>query len=171
MTDVDPRVGPQDRRMTRLRLLLTSLVTVAALAAVPASASADFGFLGDWGSTGDQNGQFHTPTYVDVAADGSVWVAEDDKRVQKFTADGQYLTQVQVGRFGAGPVAVDGAGNLYVGDRDNYQVMKFDPNGAPLTVRSSGSSARQTRSAAWPSHPAATSTSRVGGSPCRRRRT
>src|SRR3954470_3846626 len=104
--------------MTRLRLLLTSLVTVVALAAIPASASADFGFLGDWGTTGDQNGQFHTPTYVDVAPDGSVWVAENDKRVQKFTADGQYLTQVQVGTFGAGPVAVDGAGNLYVANMD-----------------------------------------------------
>src|SRR3954447_21533690 len=114
-------MGPQDRRMTRLRLLLTSLVTVAALAAGPASASADFGFLADWGSTGDQNGQFHTPTYVDVPADGSVCVPEAEQRVQKLTAHGQYLTQVQVGRFGAGPVAVDGAGNLYVGDRYNYQ--------------------------------------------------
>jgi sugar lactone lactonase YvrE len=59
-------------------------------------------------------------------------VAEDDKRVQKFTADGQYLTQVEVGRFGGGPIAVDGAGNLYVGNPETYQIMKFDPNGAPL---------------------------------------
>src|SRR4051794_28902769 len=105
-------------RMIRARAVLTSLLALAALAAVPASAAADFGFLGAWGATGDQNGQFHTPTYVDTAPDGSVWVAEEDKRVQKFTADGQYLTQVQVGQFGAGPVAVDGAGNLYVGNRD-----------------------------------------------------
>jgi outer membrane protein assembly factor BamB len=118
--------------MIRARILLTSLLAAAALAAVPASASADFGFLGDWGTTGDQNGQFQTPTFIDVAPDGSVWVAENDKRVQKFTADGQYLTQVQVGHFGAGPVAVDGAGNLYVGNRDTYQIMKFDPGGAPL---------------------------------------
>lgn len=85
--------------MIRARVLLTSLLALAALAAVPASASADFGFLGDWGTTGDQNGQFHTPTYIDTAPDGSVWVAENDKRVQKFTADGQYVTQVQVGQF------------------------------------------------------------------------
>ena len=123
--------------MTRLRPLFLVLASAVCLAA-PASASADFGFLGDFGTSGDGNGQFHTPTHVDVAPDGSVWVAEDDKRVQKFTPDGQYLAQVQVGRFGAGPVAVDGAGNLYVGNRDDYKIEKFDANGTPLGTYGSG---------------------------------
>src|SRR3954451_19601510 len=100
--------------MTRLRFAV--LLALALVFAVPASASADFGFLGDFGNSGQGNGQFlGYPTYIDVAPDGAVWVAEDGARVQKLSPDGQYLTQVQVGRFGAGPVAVDGAGNLYVG--------------------------------------------------------
>jgi streptogramin lyase len=124
--------------MTRLRMLLLAATTTIALAA-PATASAEFGFLGDWGSGGGADGQFRTPTYIDVAPDGSVWVAEEDKRVQKFTAGGGYLTHVEVGRFGAGPVATDGAGNVYVGNRDDYRVEKFDANGAPVATIGSGS--------------------------------
>jgi DNA-binding beta-propeller fold protein YncE len=117
--------------MTRLRPLLLALTAALALA-LPASASADFGFLGDFGSFGDANGQFHEPRYVDVAPDGSVWVAEYESRVQKFTPDGQYLTQVKIGVVDAGQVATDGAGNLYVANTGTNQIQKFDPNGNPL---------------------------------------
>jgi NHL repeat len=130
-------MGPHDCGMTGIRLLLLPLATTIALAA-PATASADFGFLGDFGKAGSGDGQFMTPTYVDVAPDGSVWVAENDKRVQKFTPDGRYLVKVEVGRFGAGPVATDGAGNVYVGNKDDYRVEKFDSNGAPLGTIGSG---------------------------------
>jgi streptogramin lyase len=123
--------------MTRLRSLLLALATTIALAA-PATASADFGFLGDFGKSGTADGQFMTPTYVDVAPDGSVWVAENDKRVQKFTPDGNYLAHVEVGRFGAGPVATDGAGNVYVGNKDDYKIEKFDASGAHLATFGTG---------------------------------
>jgi sugar lactone lactonase YvrE len=114
--------------MTRLHLLLAALLTSIALAA-PATASADFGFLGDFGKFGDADGQFHEPTYLDVAPDGSVWVGEHESRVQKFTPDGQFLTQVKIGVVDAGQVAVDGAGNLYVANSGTNQIQKFDPNG------------------------------------------
>jgi streptogramin lyase len=123
--------------MTRLRPLLISLATAIALA-VPATASADFGFLGDWGGTGSADGQFATPTWLDVAPDGSVWVAENDKRVQKFTPDGKYLTRVEVGRFGAGPVATDGGGNVYVGNKDDYRIEKFDASGNHVATFGAG---------------------------------
>jgi sugar lactone lactonase YvrE len=118
-------------RMTRLRPLLLAL-TAALTLAIPTTASADFGFLGDFGRFGDADGQFHEPTYVDVAPDGSVWVAEHESRVQKFTADGRYLAQVKIGIVDAGQVATDGAGNLYVANTGQYQIQKFDANGAPL---------------------------------------
>jgi DNA-binding beta-propeller fold protein YncE len=124
-------MGGDDRRMTRLHLLLAALATAFALAA-PATASADFGFLGDFGSFGDGNGQFHEPAYLDVAPDGSVWVAEHESRVQKFTPDGQFLTQVKIGIVDAGQVAVDGAGNLFVANTGENRIQKFDPNGTPL---------------------------------------
>src|SRR4051794_30606880 len=117
--------------MTRLHLLLAALLTSIALAA-PTTASADFGFLGDFGKFGNADGQFHEPTYLDVAPDGSVWVGEHESRVQKFTADGQFLTQVKIGVVDAGQVAVDGAGNLYVANSGTSQIQKFDANGNPL---------------------------------------
>jgi sugar lactone lactonase YvrE len=117
--------------MTRLHLLLGALLASIALA-VPATASADFGFLGDFGSFGEANGQFHEPTFLDVAPDGSVWVGEHESRVQKFTPDGQFLAQVKIGIVDAGQVAVDGAGNLYVANTGTNQIQKFDPNGNPL---------------------------------------
>src|SRR3954454_13010063 len=123
--------------MTRVRFAV--LLVLALVFAVPATASADFGFLGEFGSSGQGNGQFlGYPTYLDVAPDGAVWIAEDGARVQKFSPDGQYLTQVQVGRFRVGPVATDGAGNLYVGNRDDYVVQKFDPSGSPLATIGTG---------------------------------
>jgi hypothetical protein len=131
--------------MARLTLLLVALATAIALAA-PATASADFGFLGDFGRFGDANGQFHEPTYLDVAPDGSVWVGDHESRVQKFTPDGRFLTQVKIGVVDAGQVATDGAGNLYVANTGTNQIQKFDPNGAPLgTFGGSGDSPGQFR--------------------------
>ena len=121
-------MGGHDGGMTRL---LAALLASIALA-VPATASADFGFLGDFGSFGDANGQFHEPTFLDVAPDGSVWVGEHESRVQKFTPDGQFLAQVKIGIVDAGQVAVDGAGNLYVANTGTNQIQKFDPNGNSL---------------------------------------
>jgi DNA-binding beta-propeller fold protein YncE len=124
-------MGGDDGAMTRLQLLLLAFATAIALCA-PATASADFGFLGDFGKFGDGNGQFHDPTYLDVAPDGSVWVGEHESRVQKFTPDGQFLTQVKIGVADAGQVATDGAGNLYVVNTGTNQIQKFDANGNPL---------------------------------------
>src|SRR4051812_7526766 len=113
-----------------LRSFLFALAAAVFLA-IPASASADFGFLGDFGTGGAGNGQFTEPTSIAVAPDGAVWIG-DGLRVQKFSAAGQYLTQVQVGRFGVGSIATDAAGNLYVGNGDDVRIEKFDPNGAPV---------------------------------------
>jgi sugar lactone lactonase YvrE len=77
---------------------------------------------------------------MSVAIDrhGAVYVAETwNYRVQKFTADGAFLTKW--GTHGAGPgqfdgnegVTVDANDNIYVSDNNNERVEKFR---APLTA-------------------------------------
>ena len=59
--------------------------------------------------------------------------ANPTARVQKFTPDGDFLTQI--GSFGSGDgelnmpyrVEVDDAGNVYVLDTGNFRVQKFVP--------------------------------------------
>ncbi|HEX3041158.1 MAG TPA: 6-bladed beta-propeller [Solirubrobacterales bacterium] len=63
--------------------------------------SAEGAFLGSWGRPGRAHGRFFTPTSVATDPAGYVYVAdraepypyESRARVQKFTADGQYVTQ------------------------------------------------------------------------------
>ncbi len=101
-----------------------------------------------WGSFGDvaqgqaQGGQFNQPWGIGLSPDGSVYVADTwNHRVQKFTADGQFVTMW--GLFGQGEqpqafwgprdVAVDAQGRVYVTDTGNKRVVVFDANGAFIT--------------------------------------
>jgi DNA-binding beta-propeller fold protein YncE len=63
--------------------------------------SADGALLGTWGGSGRGQGRFHTPTAIAADPAGYVYVAdraepypyEGRARVQKFTADGQFVTE------------------------------------------------------------------------------
>ncbi|MEW6503288.1 MAG: glycosyltransferase family 39 protein [Chloroflexota bacterium] len=83
-------------------------------------------------------GTFYEPWGVAVAADGSVFVADTwNHRIQKFTADGQFVTMW--GFFGQdvapdafwGPrdLAFDAEGRLFVTDTGNKRIVIFDQNG------------------------------------------
>lgn len=58
-------------------------------------------FLGAWGESGSGHGRFHTPNSIAIDPAGFVYVAdraapypaENQARVQKFTADGRFVTQ------------------------------------------------------------------------------
>ncbi len=101
-------------------------------------------FAVKFGAAGSGDGQFGLPFGVAVDSAGNVYVADHDgsppsvDRVQKFKpALGGYLYDDQWGVTGSDPgqfnepsdVAVDTAGNVYVSDRKNHRIQKFDSEG------------------------------------------
>jgi len=100
-----------------------------------------------WGQYGNlaqgsaSGGTFNEPWGIAVAADGTVYVADTwNYRIQKFTADGKFLTMWQ--NFGPdktdafyGPrgIAVDAQGHVLVVDTGNKRVVVFDADGNYLT--------------------------------------
>ncbi len=106
--------------------------------------AADGAFINRWGSfanLADGNapgGTFYEPWGIAVAPDGSVFVADTwNHRIQKFTADGQFVKMW--GFFGQdvspeafwGPrdLAFDSRGQLYITDTGNKRIAIFDQDG------------------------------------------
>jgi len=104
--------------------------------------------LQTWGTFGDiskgeaPGGTFNEPWAVVAGLDGSVFVTDTwNHRIQKFTADGQFIKMW--GYFGQaekpdafwGPrgLAVDSKGNIYVTDTGNKRVVVFTSNGDFVT--------------------------------------
>ncbi|MDP2856993.1 MAG: 6-bladed beta-propeller [Bacillota bacterium] len=70
-------------------------------------------FLAEWGSPGNGPGQFDKPRGLAVDDSGFVFVADSaNRRVQKLTADTQYVTKVDIPTpLG---LALDASGRVYV---------------------------------------------------------
>jgi len=108
---------------------------------------ADGRLVAAWAEEGSGDGQLKSVlwTVLDVAADasGNVYVADiGNHRVQKFSSDGRFLTKwgskgTDDGQFtGMGGIAVDGAGDICVGDRlgpGEIRIQKFRPDGRFVT--------------------------------------
>lgn len=109
---------------------------------------ADGSVIHTWGTFGDvssgnaPDGSFNEPWDVAIGPDGSVYVSDTwNHRVQKFTADGQFISTW--GYFGQGEapeafwgprgVAVDAQGRVYVMDTGNKRVVIFDADGNSIT--------------------------------------
>lgn len=87
----------------------------------------------------DQPGTFWGPRDIAVDAQGNVYVTDTgNKRIQKFTADGQFLQTFGGGGIIPGafeePVGIDidNQGNIYVADTWNRRIQKFDSNLNPI---------------------------------------
>jgi len=104
--------------------------------------------LHTWGSFGDATqhsiggGFFNQPWGIGIGPDGSVYVADTwNHRVQKFSADGEFI--LTWGYFGQGEqpdafwgprdLAVNSKGEVFVTDTGNKRVVVFDSQGEFLT--------------------------------------
>ncbi len=96
----------------------------------------EYEYLTEWGSFGIVDaGHFSHPQFIAVDDEGSIYVSDlGNKRVQKFTSDGQYMTQW--GKSGKLPgefhypsgIAVSDD-HVFVADRNLNRVQKFTTDG------------------------------------------
>ena len=96
--------------------------------------------LGVAKTPGNDSMHFNLPTDVGVANDGSFYVSDGygNSRIVKFSKEGKYI--FEWGKKGTKPgefntphgIDLDLQGNVYVADRDNNRIQKFDSNGTFL---------------------------------------
>ena len=111
------RLVPSIRRHLK-RGFAVVIISLAAAIAVLASIS----FVSKWGTTGNGDGQFETPTGIAVDASGNVYTVDGSQRGQKFNNNGVF--QFSFASPGSSPgqldapngIAVDSAGNIYVSE-------------------------------------------------------
>lgn len=98
-------------------------------------------YLTNWGNGGG-NGQLLLPSQL-TAVGGQVYVADSGhNRIAYYSAPGGGYAGMIGGTFGANlgqlhtpdGVAVDGSGNVYVGDRGNFRIEVFTALGAAVSI-------------------------------------
>ena len=92
------------------------------------------------GRTGGGPGEFLYPRAIDLAADGTLWVADKSGRIQHLSAAGEEMLTLRMPLIEKGkPVGISLGpdGNLYVADTHYHRVMVFAPDGT--VVREFGS--------------------------------
>ncbi len=97
------------------------------------------GYLSQFGSPGEGNGQFYAPTDIARDPSGNLWVTDSgNQRIEKFNSSGEYLAKVGSpgsgnGKFnGPAGLAVDSAGNVWVADSGNNRLQVFNSKGEYL---------------------------------------
>jgi hypothetical protein len=145
-----PRIARSPSRATAaLRAAALTCVLTLAVVLVGGVSQADAapkGIVGVFGGVGSGNGQFQKAGGVAVnQTTGDVYVVDiGNARVQRFDADGDFLSQFGSagsgdGQFGVDPggtqldqiagIAVAPDGSVYVADPINSRVQRFEPDG------------------------------------------
>jgi predicted membrane-bound mannosyltransferase/DNA-binding beta-propeller fold protein YncE len=100
---------------------------------------------GSFGSTADNTaapGAFNEPWGVAVGPDGSVYVSDTwNYRIQKFTADGQFIKEwgysgqgeTVASFYGPRGITVDAEGQVFVADTGNKRIVVFTSEGEFIT--------------------------------------
>lgn len=133
-----------NNRIRKIDLATTVITTVAGVTKA--------GFAGDAGPA--ERAQLNSPRGLALTADGILYLADtDNHRIRKVGADGVITTVAGTGTAGfsgdGGPaaeaqfndpraVAVDAAGNLYVGEELGQRIRRIDPSGTVTTVAGNG---------------------------------
>ncbi len=108
--------------------------------------------FGSEDGVGTTQARFQNPTDITIGSDGTFYVADSENHlIRKITADGNVTTIAGSGSTGSDngvgaaasfnrpiSVAVDSAGNIYVGDNQNHLIRKITPNGNVTTFAGSG---------------------------------
>ncbi len=89
-----------------------------------------------WGSEGTENGQFIVPHSMAFDSEGNIYVTDtNNHRIQKFTADGEFITKWGSegngdGKFGL-PLGIgtDFKGNIFIIDQATSTIQQFSNNG------------------------------------------
>ena len=107
------------------------LVALLVLASASPVSAIDTDFLFSFGSSGAGNGQFNGPTQITIGPSGAVYVLDaGNQRMQKFDAEGNYLTQWVSARPFQGPMNTIAAvpdGRVYV--QSTYWITAYDADG------------------------------------------
>lgn len=100
-------------------------------------------------STMVSQGDSRYPVDLDFDSQGNVYVAKHYDEIEKFGSAGEFLLlwgSTDKGNHASGTfdfiysIAIDGNDNVYVSDRDNGRVQKFDTNGTYLSELTLGTS-------------------------------
>jgi sugar lactone lactonase YvrE len=86
----------------------------------------------EWGSHGAADGEFDACVGIAVGPNDEIYTAEfRNQRVQKFTADGEFLSKFSVQPH-AGGLAVDAEGIVYVAHWNSNKIGAYSPAGSLL---------------------------------------
>jgi uncharacterized repeat protein (TIGR01451 family) len=145
--------------LAALCLVAVSMVQVSSVLPAAAAASGEidtvagngtFGYGGDGGPASASVVQ--SPANVRADGVGNLYFSDGSSRVRKIDPFGIITTVAGNGTYGfsgdggpateaeldGGPLALDGHGNLYIGDGQNFRVRRVDPEGIITTVAGTG---------------------------------
>ena len=97
-------------------------------------------FINQWGSHGDNDGQFEEPTGIAIDSLNDIYVSDMDfenccnplhHTVQKFMTNGTFITKWGGNGAFINPmgIALDSIGNVYVADQVHQRIAKFTSDG------------------------------------------
>lgn len=92
-------------------------------------------FLGEWGKTGTDPGEFQNPQAFACDAVGNVYIADDGNpaQIEKFDSQGHPLLVFSAsGVQNDWDIAVDPGGAIFIVDRRHADVQIFSPEGEPF---------------------------------------
>jgi DNA-binding beta-propeller fold protein YncE len=141
--------GYDDARIQKFRLapILESVFPRVEVHPDPVTPVAEF----VWQNDGDPDLPLEDPTNLAIDPQGNIWVTDGrNSRFQIFAPDGTFLETwgtpgeaegeldfvepTLFGGYGAGSMAFDAEGNLYVADPGNYRIQKFGPDRSFITA-------------------------------------